>query len=148
MSRTVTAHVRFAPDRSVQITVDGPHGPVDAGVTSRSTEIGPMAREAARVAFADDAVEVETRVDRPPWLREGMLVRLAESALDPAERPSSPYAQVMAFLPVGGVLVMHPESGAGVYAPEDLTTVRPESIPPRDLESIQRRSERPAGPWR
>jgi hypothetical protein len=140
MSRTVTANVRYLPDRSVSVTVDGPDGPMDAGVTRRSSEIGPMAQRVAELAFTGSPVQVQLRVEQPPWLREGMLVEVAATALDPEERPTFPYGQVMGFVAVGGVLVMHPETGAGVFAPEDLTAVNPDLIPRAALDGITERT--------
>ncbi|MFI7523738.1 hypothetical protein [Micromonospora globbae] len=138
MARSITAHVHFRPDRSMQVVVPGPDGPIDAGMTRRSKDIGRMAREAASAAYGGEPVELAILVDRPPWLWEGALVRPDPAVVDPGEAPTHPYGQVVAFLPVGGVVVMHPESGSGVYAPEDLVVCDPESIDPGVREAVVR----------
>ncbi|MGK5738731.1 hypothetical protein [Micromonospora sp. URMC 103] len=124
----------------MQVVVAGPDGPIDAGVTRRSKDIGRMAREAATAAYGGESGEIGILVDRPPWLHEGTVVRPDPAAVDPGEAPTHPYGQVVGFLPVGGVVVVHPESGSGVYAPEDLVVCDPGSIEPAVVDAIVRRT--------
>ncbi|MFC0099133.1 hypothetical protein ACFFKH_16605 [Micromonospora marina] len=138
MARTITGHVHFEPDRSMRLVLAGPDGPVDAGTTRRSTELGRMAQDAA-ARIGSGPADVSLLVDRPPWLRLGMIVRMPASA-DTGERPRHPYGQVIGFLPVGGVVVWHPESSAGVHAPEDLVVCDPASVDPRIVGEISGRT--------
>jgi hypothetical protein len=139
MSRDVTFQVHFDSDRSMRVVVPGPEGPVDVGSTRESADVGRIAGEGVRSVFGSGQVDFALRVDRPPWLDESTLVRLAPADCDGI---SHPYGQVVGFLPVGGVMVVHPEAGAGVYAPESLTPVDPAGLPPGTVESIVRRTER------
>ncbi|MEV6365818.1 hypothetical protein AB0L86_02850 [Micromonospora musae] len=139
--RSVTVTVHFNPDRSMRLVVAGPNGPVDGGVTTRrSAYLGRLAQEAAATAYGPGPIEVAVLVDRPPWLEEGMIVRPDASVADPAEQPTHPFAQIVGFLPVGGVLVLHPESGAAVYPPEELVVCDPGSIDSGIVEAIVRRT--------
>ncbi|AGZ46719.1 hypothetical protein [Actinoplanes friuliensis] len=70
-------------------------------------------------------------------MKEGLIVTVP---LDPEEGATHAFAQVVGFLPVGGVLVVHPETSAGVYAPEDLTVQDPRSVPPAILAAIVKRT--------
>ncbi|MFI6758059.1 hypothetical protein ACIBF5_02780 [Micromonospora sp. NPDC050417] len=99
-----------------------------------------MAQEAASAAYGPGPIDVAILVDRPPWLQEGAVVRPDPAAVDPGEAPAYPYGQVVGFLPVGGVIVVHPESGSAVYAPEDLVVCDPRSIDPAVLDDIVRRT--------
>ncbi|RKN27922.1 hypothetical protein D7044_27310 [Micromonospora musae] len=140
VSSSVTVHVHFNADRSMRLVVAGPHGPVDAGVTRRSADLGRLAREAAAAEYGPGPMEVDVLVDRPPWLEEGMIVRPDASVVDPTEQPTHPFAQIVGFLPVGGVLVVHPESGAAVYPPEELVVCDPRSVGSGIVEAIVRRT--------
>ncbi|MGV9766832.1 hypothetical protein [Micromonospora tulbaghiae] len=139
MSRSITGHVHFNPDRSMRLVLAGPDGPVDAGTTRRSAELGQMAQDAAARVYGSGPVDVSLLVDRPPWLRPGMIVRMPASA-DPGEATRHPYGQVVDFLPVGGVVVWHPESSAGIHAPEDLVVCDPASVDPRIVGEISDRT--------
>ncbi|TDC38272.1 hypothetical protein E1211_07505 [Micromonospora sp. 15K316] len=134
--RSVTVTVHFNPDRSMRLVVAGPDGPVDAGVARRSADLGRLAQAAATAEYGPGPIEVAVLVDRPPWLEEGMIVRPDASVADPTEKSTHPFAQIVGFLPVGGVLVVHPESGAAVYAPEDLVVCDPGSIGSDIVEAI------------
>ncbi|MFG1677942.1 hypothetical protein [Micromonospora sp. NPDC049282] len=139
MSRSITGHVHFNPDRSMRLVLAGPSGPVEAGSTRHTADLGRMARDAAAHLFGADPVDVSLLVDRPPWLRPGMIVRLP-APTDPREATRHPYGQVVDFLPVGGVLVWHPESSAAVHAPEDLLVCDPASVDPRIVREISDRT--------
>ncbi|MEV0330797.1 hypothetical protein AB0H63_30720 [Micromonospora echinospora] len=140
MHHNLKASVHFNPDRSMRVVLEGPDGPIDAGTTRRSADLGRTAQEAASAIFGPGAATVEVFVDQPPWLHEGMIVRLQAAAVDPDEATTHPFAQVVGFLPVGGVIVVHPESGSAVYPPEDLTVCSPDSIGTVILDAIVRRT--------
>ncbi|MEV0003154.1 hypothetical protein AB0H28_12830 [Micromonospora sp. NPDC050980] len=119
--------------------LDGPDGPVDAGVTKHTADLGRMAQEAAAGIHGGGPLDVSLLVDRPPWLAPGVLVHLPPST-DPGETTRHPYGQIVDFLPVGGVLVWHPETSTGVYAPEELVVCDPASVDPRVVRAITQRT--------
>ncbi|MET7836946.1 hypothetical protein ABZS44_29435 [Micromonospora sediminicola] len=125
----ITGRVRYDPDRSMRLLLTGPDGQIDAGSTRRTADLGRMARDAAERHYGPDATEVSLLVDRPPWLREGTVVRPVAPSDDPGETHEHPYGQVVGFLPVGGVLVWRPGTSVEVHAPEDLVPCGPESVP-------------------
>jgi hypothetical protein len=140
MSRSVTARVHFEPDRSMRVVIQGPAGTIDAGTTRRSADLWRIAKEAVRALSGPGPSDVEVLVDQPPWLREGMIVQPVADQIDPDEGTTHPYAQVVGFLPVGGVMIVHPETGAGVYAPEHLTVIDPMSLDQDILAGIVQRT--------
>ena len=120
----------------MRLVLPGPNGPVDAGSTRRSLDLGRLAREAAARMYGSEAVDIALLVDQPPWLQPGMIVRQLSPPEDPGEATAHPYAQVVGFLPVGGVLVVHPETGVAVFPPEDLVVCNTTSIDPRIVREI------------
>jgi hypothetical protein len=140
MGRTVTARLCYDVDRSMVVVLDGPDGPVEVGRAFSTTDVGLIAFRGAQEAYGDDDVEVALLAERPPWLREGDVVRIDPAGLE--EGQTHPYGQVVGFLPVGGVLVVHPESGAGVQQPEHLDVVDPTSLPAEVVQAIVERSGR------
>ena len=136
MPRDVTVDVHYEVDRSRRVIVHGPAGPVDVGRARISAEVGRVASEGVRAVFGAESVSFALRVGRPPWLREGMIVRLDPREVDPDEGVTHPYAQIVGFLPIGGVTVFHPEVSSGVYAPEFLTPVDPSQLSASVVESI------------
>jgi len=105
-------------------------------------DITSSARKQAEVAWGSKNVDVDVRVSAPPWLDVGDLVRLTGRAVDPGQG-SDPFAQIVGFLPVGGVLAVQAGAGAGVFAPEDLLPVSPDDIDPTTLEEIRERAGPP-----
>lgn len=83
MSRDVTFQVHFDSDRSMRVVVPGPEGPVDVGSTRESADVGRIAGEGVRSVFGSGQVDFALRVDRPPWLDESTLVRLASCHPEP-----------------------------------------------------------------
>ncbi|WP_433283227.1 hypothetical protein [Micromonospora sp. CA-244673] len=136
---SITGHVIFDPDHSMRLVLTGPDGPVDVGSTRRSADLGRMAEEAAARLYGSARVDISLVVDRPPWLREGMIVRHSAPD-DPGARVEHPYGQIVGFLPVGGVLVWHPRTSAGVHAPEDLVVCSPASVDPRIVQEMVTRT--------
>ncbi|MFC4019484.1 hypothetical protein ACFOW4_16290 [Micromonospora sp. GCM10011542] len=141
MVRDVTVHVAYRPDRSMRVVVLGPEEPVEAGTTHLTAEVGPIAAAGVRAVYGAEPVSVHLRLDRPPWLERGMIVRLTPEDTDGMTHP---YGQVMGFLPVGGVIVVHPEASAGIYPPELLTPMDPTHVPPDTLADIVRKTDCPA----
>ncbi|MFI5935222.1 hypothetical protein [Actinoplanes sp. NPDC051494] len=116
----VRVWVHFTEHHAMNVVVEGPDGPFDAGLTRCTSDLGRIAREAAHTAWRTDTFPIEITVDRPFWIKKGTLVELTE---DP-EGATHPYAYVTGFLPMGRVLVRHPQTGDGVYATEEFTAVR------------------------
>jgi hypothetical protein len=136
----VTARVTFTADRKMWMYLHGPKGTSEVGIIPRSQDIGPIARARAATIYEGSHVDLDVEVEQPPWLTRGLIVRLAAEAVDPAEGASHPWAQVVGFLPVGGVLVVHPETGAGVQPPEMLMAADAHLIEPSVLTAIVQRT--------
>ena len=116
VARDVVVHVRWDDDRTMHLSAVTDDGAVGIGSTDRSDAVGRLAREGVAALLGPDAATAVLLVDRPPWLHEGDRVRIDASALESGE--THRYGRVVGFLPIGGVMVVHPESGAGIYPPE------------------------------
>ncbi|WNV77381.1 hypothetical protein [Geodermatophilus sp. DSM 44513] len=139
MPRTVDLMATFLPDRSLRLTAQGDHGPIELATGVRYSELGPRATAAVRELFPGEDATPAPLVAAPPWVHLGDLVRI-HSTSDTLEGTTTPYAQVVGFLPVGGVQVVHSEAGAGIYSPDDLDVVGADAIDPAWRARIARRS--------
>lgn len=52
----------------------------------------------------------------------GDLIRIVDGS-DALEGTTTPYGQVVGFLPVGGIQVVQPEAGLGIFNEDDLMIV-------------------------
>lgn len=131
MVTTVRVDIRFEQDRSMAVFVHGVDGPVLSGVTRSSSELSKLAHDGAVAIYGPVGIDVDLRIDRPFWLKEGDIVRISDDFLDFDSEPMrNPYAQVVGFLPVGGVIAVQPRVGAGIFPPEKLAVVEKSSLDP------------------
>jgi hypothetical protein len=124
------------------VTVEGPDEATSSETVALSADIALSARKQAEASWGSKALDVDVRVSRAPWLDVGDLVRLTGRAVDPGQG-SDPFAQIVGFLPVGGVLAVQAGAGAGVFAPEDLLPVSANDIDPATLVEIRERAGPP-----
>src|SRR3954451_17436174 len=108
MSRSVRVIAEYLPDRSLRLTTGGPSGVIELADGVSYSEIGPEADAAVRKLHPDGEVSLDIEVPPPPWVKRGDFIRI-QSGSDSLEGTTTPYAQVVGFLPIGGVLVVHPE---------------------------------------
>ncbi|MGI8536510.1 MAG: hypothetical protein ACR2K2_08420 [Mycobacteriales bacterium] len=119
------------------VFVHGVDGLVPVGVTRSSSEVGELAREGVVALFGSVDVDVDLRGDKPFWLKEGDAVRISDDFLDfDADPTGNPYAQVVGFLPVGGVIAVQPRLGAGIFPPEKLAVVEKSSLDPHQISNL------------
>ena len=143
--RQVPAQARYKAPGVIVVTVDSPDGSTSSETVAATSDMASCARKQAESLWGSTSLDVELRPTRPPWLAEGDLVRLSGSAVDP-EDGNEPYGQIMGFMIVGGVLIVQAGAGAGIYAPEQLTVVRPEDMDPKTLVKIKERVGEPQLP--
>lgn len=145
VTRTVAAQVRYEVDGSMTVFVQGPHGQVEAGSTRLSSECVKLAAAAARAAWGDTDLDLDVQHGRPVWLRDGDIVRIRTERLDLQEDPTgNPIGQVVWIMPVGGVMLVRPVSGSGIFPPEALQVVPTDTIDAEVVQLLARQAGRPA----
>ena len=143
MSRKqVAAHAVYEALHVIAVSVTGPDGATSRETVALTGDVTSSARKQAEAAWGTKELDVDVRMSVPPWLHVGDLVRLTGPAVDP-DQGSDPFAQIVDFLPVGGVLAVQAGAGAGVFAPEDLLPVSADDIDPATLEEIRERAGPP-----
>lgn len=135
MTDRVTLRAEYQDDHTLVLSTMG----VNARVVARAHSTEDLTRAAAEAAAGVGQDDVDVTVAPPPWLKVGQLVRLADG-VDALDGASTAYAQVVGFLPIGGVELVHPESGLGIFPPEDFTVVDPHEVGQPWVERIVARS--------